>query len=82
MNETLEIKVRLLGAKEDNFKDNKYYTLSVRLADQTVGEMTGKGDFDFTPFIDKDVSLALELTRKNGRFGIRGVSAKPVKVSA
>jgi len=79
MNETLKFSVRLLGAKEGDFNGNKYFTLSARLADQTVGELTGKGDFDFQPFVDKDCVLELEVRKNNGRFGIRAVSAKAGK---
>lgn len=82
MNETLKLPVRLLGAKEGDFNGNKYFTLAIRLPDQTVGELTGKGDFDFAPFVDKDVVLELELRTNKGRFGIRAVSAKPAKVTA
>lgn len=82
MNETLKLPVRLLGAKEGDFNGNKYFTLSARLADQTVGEMTGKGDFDFAPFVDKDVVLEIEVRKNNGRFGIRAISCKPGKASA
>jgi len=77
MNENLKVVCRLLGAKEGDFNGNKYYTLSARLPDQTVGELTGKGDFDFRPLVDKDVVLELEIRRNNGRFGIRAISAKP-----
>jgi len=70
------IKVRLLGAKKEEYEGAAYYTLSIRLSDDTVGDLTGKGDFDFTPFRDKDVSLTLELRKKAGRFGIRAVSAE------
>jgi len=71
---------RLLGAKKGNFQGNDYYTLSVRLADDTVGDMTGQGSFDFAPFKDKDVLLTLELRKNNGRFGVRAVSAVEAKV--
>jgi len=74
-NETVKVPVRLLGAKADEFNGNKYFTLSIRLADQTVADLTGKGDFDFAGFVDKDVVLELELQKKNGRFGIRAVKA-------
>jgi len=81
MNETIDVKVRLLGSKEGDFNGNKYFTLSARLPDQTVGELTGKGDFDFAPFVDKDVVLSLEMRKNNGRFGIRAVSAKAAKAA-
>jgi len=70
---------RILGAKKGNFQGHDYHTLSVRLSDDTVGDLTGVGDFDFSAFKDKDVSLSLELRKNNGRFGVRAVSAEAVK---
>lgn len=70
---------RLLGAKKGNYQGHDYSTLSVRLTDGTVGDVSGVGSFDFSPFLDKDIELSLELRKNNGRFAIRAVSATPVK---
>jgi len=70
---------RLLGAKKENYQGADYYTLSFRLADQSVGDMSGIGSFDFSPFVDKDVLLTMELRKKAGRFAIRAISAELVK---
>lgn len=77
----LSLNCRLLGAKEGDFQGNKYYTLSLRLADQTVADITGKGDFNFSEWVDKDVVLSLELRKNNGRFGVRAVSVKVGKAA-
>lgn len=72
------IKVRILGAKQEEYQGAKFYTLSLRLEDETVGDMTGVGTFPFEDFRDKDVLLACELRKKNGRFGIRAISAEAI----
>jgi len=70
---------KILGAVKGNYQGADYYTLTLRDTDGKVADMTGKGDFDFLPFIDQDVTIELESTKSNGRFKFRAASAKPVK---
>jgi len=69
---------RILGAKKEDFQGNAYYTLGLRLSDDSVGDISGIGSFDFIAFKDKDVVLTLEMRKKNGRFGVRALSAEEV----
>lgn len=71
--------VRMLGAVKSDYEGTEFYTLTVRLADGTAGDLSGIGTFDFSEFLDKDVMLSLEMRKSNGRFKIRAVSAEEVK---
>jgi len=72
----LNIQVKVLGAKAEEYQGAKFSTLTVRTQDGTVGIFSGRGDFDFAPFLDQEVILELEPRLKNGRFGVRAISAK------
>jgi len=71
------ILARILGVEKGNFQGNEYYTLAVRIGEQ-VGDLTGVGTFDFTPYKDKDVLLTLELRKSAGRYKVRAASAETV----
>lgn len=73
----------LLGAVKGNYQGADYYTLTIRSEDDgAVADITGKGDFDFAPFLDQKCTFTLVAGKSNGRFKFRVASAEAVKPKA